>query len=154
VILGILDSSSGWDHLTQVLVSEEKMRSRESLLRLHRFRTDDLKRQVGETDLMIQDLMRKHDELDAHVKFEEGRNGISDPNNVNYSMAAKSVRGRRDNILRTVAELRDQHEAMISKLEEESAELRKIELLVEKEGALVRTPVLPAVGAMGQTLHR
>jgi flagellar protein FliJ len=130
------------------------MRSRESLLRLHRFRTDDLRRQVGETDMMIQDLMRKHDDLDAHVKFEEGRNGISDPNNVNYSMAAKSVRTRRDNILRTVAELRDQHESMIAKLEEESSELRKIELLVEKEGASVRAPVIATVGDAGHPLHR
>ncbi|NMD06534.1 MAG: flagellar export protein FliJ, partial [Phyllobacteriaceae bacterium] len=49
------------------------MRSRDSLLRLHRFRTEDIRRQVADMDLMIQDLMRKHDDLDAHVKAEEGR---------------------------------------------------------------------------------
>jgi flagellar protein FliJ len=130
------------------------MRSRDSLLRLHRFRTEDLRRQVGETDMMIQDLMRKHDELDAHVKFEESRNGISDPNNVNYSMAAKAVRGRRDNILRTVAELRDQHETMQGRLSEEESELRKIELLMEKEAASVRPPAMPAMGEMVQAATR
>jgi flagellar protein FliJ len=125
------------------------MRSRDSLLRLHRFRTDDVRRQVADMDMMIQDLMRKHDDLDAHVKMEEGRNGISDPNNVNYSMAAKSVRGRRDNILRTVAELRDQHEAMIEKLKEEESELRKVEMLVEKEGGSLKpVPMMPPPGAM------
>jgi flagellar protein FliJ len=128
------------------------MRSRESLLRLHRFRVDDLRRQAGETDLMIQDLMRKHDELDAHMKFEEGRNGVSDPNNVNYSMAAKSVRGRRDNILRTVAELRDQHEAMLAKLSEEESELRKVELMVEKETASrAPSPAPVDLGVIGVT---
>ncbi len=129
------------------------MRSRDSLLRLHRFRVDDMRRQVGETDLMIQDLMRKHDELDAHMKFEESRNNVSDPNSVNYSMAAKSVRGRRDNILRTVAELCDQHEAMITKMQEEESELRKVELMVEKEGGL-RAPVVPHIGEMVQATVR
>lgn len=125
------------------------MRSRDSLLRLHRFRTEDIRRQVADMDLMIQDLMRKHDDLDAHVKAEEARTGISDPNNVNYSMAAKSVRGRRDNILRTVAELRDQHEAMKDKLKDEESELRKVELLVEKEGGSLKpVPIAPPPGAM------
>jgi flagellar protein FliJ len=109
------------------------MRSRESLLRLHRFRTEDVRRQVADMDFMINDLMRKHDELDQHIKYEETKSGVTDPNSVNYSMAAKAVRGRRDNILKSVGELRDQHEAMAEKLKEEEGELRKIELLVEKE---------------------
>lgn len=117
------------------------MRSRESLLRLNRFRVEDARRQVADMDLMIQDLMRKHDDLDAHVKFEENRTGVTDPNNVNYSMAAKSVRARRDNILKTVAELRDQQEAGVERLKEAEADLRKIELLVEKESLSVKTPV-------------
>jgi flagellar protein FliJ len=119
------------------------MRSRDSLLRLHRFRTEDVRRQVADMDFMIQDLMRKHDELDMHIKFEEQKNGVSDPNNVNYSMAAKAVRTRRDNILKSVGELRDQHEAMIEKLREEESELRKIELLMEKEST-TNKPVLAA----------
>ncbi len=118
------------------------MRSRESLLRLHRFRTDDVRRQVADMDFMINDLMRKHDELDQHIKYEETKSGVTDPNNVNYSMAAKAVRGRRDNILKSVGELRDQHEAMADKLKEEEGELRKIELLVEKEMGSSK-PVIP-----------
>ncbi len=117
------------------------MRSRESLLRLNRFRVEDARRQVADMDLMIQDLMRKHDDLDAHVKFEENRTGVTDPNNVNYSMAAKSVRGRRDNILKTVAELRDQQEAGVERLKEAEADLRKIELLVEKETPSAKAPM-------------
>ena len=117
------------------------MRSRESLLRLNRFRVEDARRQVADMDLMIQDLMRKHDDLDAHVKFEENRTGVTDPNNVNYSMAAKSVRGRRDNILKTVAELRDQQEAGVERLKEAEADLRKIELLVEKETPSAKAPL-------------
>jgi len=122
------------------------MRSRESLLRLNRFRVEDCRRQVADMDLMIQDLMRKHDDLDAHVKFEEQRTGVTDPNNVNYSMAAKSVRGRRDNILKTVGELRDQHESMIERLKDAEGDLRKIEMLVEKETPSMKT-VTPAIAS-------
>ena len=126
------------------------MRSRESLLRLNRFKVEDCRRQVADMDMMINDLMRKHDDLDAHVKFEEQRTGVSDVNNVNYSMAAKSVRGRRDNTLRTVAELRDQHETMIERLKDAEADLRKVEMLVEKESPnrVISAPVAPAVAAM------
>ena len=122
------------------------MRSRESLLRLNRFRVEDCRRQVSDMDLMINDLMRKHDDLDNHVKFEEQRTGVSDPSNVNYSMAAKSVRGRRDNILATVAELRDQHESMVERLKEAEADLRKVEMLVEKETPAAKP--IPSVGAI------
>ena len=123
------------------------MRSRESLLRLNRFRVEDCRRQVSDMDLMINDLMRKHDDLDNHVKFEEQRTGVSDPSNVNYSMAAKSVRGRRDNILATVAELRDQHETTIERLKEAEADLRKVEMLVEKETPTAK-PILGVGAAM------
>jgi flagellar protein FliJ len=124
------------------------MRSRESLLRLNRFRAEDCRRQVADMDLMIQDLMRKHDDLDAHVKFEEQRTGVSDINNVNYSMAAKSVRSRRDNILKTVGELRDQHESMIERLKEAEADLRKVEMLVEKETPTVKSIIPDMSGRM------
>ena len=126
------------------------MRSRESLLRLNRFKVEDCRRQVADMDMMINDLMRKHDDLDAHVKFEEQRTGVSDIKNVNYSMAAKSVRGRRDNTLSTVAELRDQHEAMIERLKDAEADLRKVEMLVEKESPTKHAApaVVAAVPAM------
>ena len=124
------------------------MRSRESLLRLNRFRVEDCRRQVADMDLMIQDLMRKHDDLDAHVKFEEQRTGVADINHVNYSMAAKSVRGRRDNILKTVDELRDQHESMIERLKEAEADLRKVEMLVEKETPTTKTVIPDMAGRM------
>ncbi len=126
------------------------MRSRETLLRQHRFRTEERRRQVAEIDGMIQDLTKKYDELDAHVKFEESRNGVSDPANVNYSMAAKATRGRRDNLLRSIADLNDQKETVVGQLAHEEAELRKIELMVEKE---TTSSTLPSNLSMNQPVH-
>jgi flagellar protein FliJ len=107
--------------------------SRETLLRLHRFRTEEKRRQVADIEAMIADLMRKYDDLDAQMKIEEQRTGVNDPAHFNYSMAAKSTRGRRDNILKTVGDLKDQQAAAQALLQEEEAELRKLELLAEKE---------------------
>jgi flagellar export protein FliJ len=107
--------------------------SRETLLRLHRFRTEEKRRQVADIEAMIVDLMRKHDDLDAQMKIEEQRTGVSDPAHFNYSMAAKSTRGRRDNILKTVGDLKDQQAAAQALLREEEAELRKLEILTEKD---------------------
>jgi len=110
------------------------MRSRETLLRLHRFRTEDKRRQVADIDGMIQDFLRKYEDLDAQVKFEESRNGVSDPAHFNYSLSAKAARGRRDNLMRSIAELKDQLADAKSALGDEEQELRRAEMLAEKEG--------------------
>ena len=107
--------------------------SRETLLRLHRFRTEEKRRQVADIEAMIADLMRKYDDLDAQMRIEEQRTGVSDPTHFNYSMAAKSTRARRDNILKTVGDLKDQQAAARALLQDEEAELRKLEILAEKE---------------------
>jgi flagellar FliJ protein len=116
------------------------MRSKENVLRLHRFKHEERRRQVTEIELMITEFLRKQDELDAHIRMEESRNGVSDPSHYNYSTAAKASRARRDNLLRSIGELRDQLEAAKTALAEEEAELRKIELLAEK-GADARVEV-------------
>lgn len=121
------------------------MRSRETLLRLHRFRTEDKRRQVADIDAMIQDFMRKYDDLDAQVKFEESRNGVSDPGHFNYSLSAKAARGRRDNLMRSIAELRDQLADAQAALTEEEQELRRAEMLAVKEGGSSAPMIQPGL---------
>ena len=118
------------------------MRSRETLLRLHRFRTEEKRRQVADIDGMIQDFMRKFDDLDAQVKFEESRNGVTDPTHFNYSLSAKAARGRRDNLMRSIAELKDQLNDAQTALGEAEQELRRAEMLAEKEGGSP-APMMP-----------
>jgi flagellar protein FliJ len=111
------------------------MRSRDTLLRLHRFRAEDKRRQTADIEAMIQDFMRKYDDLDAQVRMEEARNGVGDPAHFNYSLAARAARSRRDNVLKSISELKDQLNDAQAALKDEEAELRKVELLVEKEGS-------------------
>lgn len=125
------------------------MRSRETLLRLHRFRTEEKRRQVADIDFMIQDFMRKHDDLDAQVKFEETRSGVTDPQHFNYSLTAKSARARRDNLMRSIAELRDQlNEAQLA-LATEEQELRRVEMLAEKDAMGSGAPMPMQAAAQG-----
>lgn len=126
------------------------MRPRDTMLRLHRFRTEEKRRQVADIEGMINDFMRKYDDLDAAVKFEESRNGVSDPTHFNYSLQAKAARARRDNLMKSIAELKDQLTDATAALEEAEQELRRAELLVEKEGA---TAVAVAAQVMATPHH-
>ena len=93
--------------------------------------------------------MRKYDKLDAQVKFEESRNGVTDPTHFNYSLSAKAARGRRDNLMRSIAELRDQLADAEAALEEETQELRRAEMLAEKEGGSPALMISQGMAAQG-----
>jgi len=125
------------------------MRSRETVIRLHRFRRDEKRRQVADIEAMIADLNRKYDDLDQQVRVEEQRTGVTDPAHFNYSMSAKASRVRRDNLLKSIGELKDQAVTVQNALAEQEAELRKVELLAEKEaGSQGQAHIAPASGTV------
>ena len=111
------------------------MRSKDTLLRLHRFYVEEKRRQVGDIEMMMADFRRKQDDLDQQIAYEEQKTGISDPSNFNYSMTAKSIRNRRKNLLATIEDLQDQLDRANAAVAEEESELRKVELLAEKEAS-------------------
>jgi flagellar export protein FliJ len=129
------------------------MRSRDNLLRFHRFKHEERRRQVAEIEMMIGEFLKKQDDLEAHIRMEENRSGVSDPSHFSYSTAAKASRVRRDNLLLSIGELKDQLETAKTALADEEAELRKIELLAEKEGE-ARLEVSPAAGQPQMTYIR
>ncbi|MDP4824162.1 MAG: flagellar export protein FliJ [Aestuariivirgaceae bacterium] len=108
------------------------MRSRDTLLRLARFKLQERQRQAMGLESMIAEFLRKQDDLDALISAEEARSGVSDPEHFNYPTTAKAARARRDNLLASVAELNDQlAEARAAQADEES-ELARLELAVGK----------------------
>lgn len=111
------------------------MRSKDSLIRLQRFRVEECRRQALDIEAMIAEFERKERELEQQVSDEEQRTGATDPSSFNYPTAARAARERRENLLRSIADLRDQSEDARETLDAEEAELRKLELLVEKAGA-------------------
>ena len=125
------------------------MRSSDTLLRLHRFRAGEKRRQAAELEGMIQDFTRKLDDLEAQVKIEEARNGVSDPAHFNYSLAAKAARGRRDNVLKSVTELKTQLAEAKLALKDEEAELRRVEMIAEKDAVTA----MPGIGRQPAAAH-
>ncbi|WP_337660095.1 flagellar export protein FliJ [Anderseniella sp. Alg231-50] len=111
------------------------MRSKDTLLRLHRFHVEEKRRQVGDIEMMMADFRRKQDDLDQQIAYEEQKTGVSDPANFNYSMTAKSIRKRRENLLATIDDLQAQLDRANEAVAEEESELRKVELLAEKDAS-------------------
>ena len=132
------------------------MRSKDTLLRLHRFHVDEKRRQVGDIEMMMADFRRKQDDLDQQIAYEEQKTGVSDPANFNYSMTAKSIRGRRENLVATIADLQAQLDRAHAAVAEEEAELRKVELLAEKDANHrhdIKMIGRPADTGAGRTKH-
>jgi len=112
------------------------MRSRDTLIRLQQFKVEERQRDVADIELMIADFLLKEGELQQQVELEEERAGVSDPSHFNYPTTAKAIRDRRDNLLRSVEELKGKLEDARETLEEEQSEMRKMELLIEKDSDL------------------
>ncbi len=112
------------------------MRSKDwqARLRLHTFRVEEARRQVGEIELMINEFRRKQEELENGIRFEEERAGITDPTHVQYPPAALDMRKRRDNLLKSVADLERQLDEALARVSDAETELEKVQLMVEKTG--------------------
>jgi flagellar FliJ protein len=126
------------------------VRSKNTYLRLQRFRVEERRRQAQAIEAMIADFRRKQDDLDHQIAAEEQRNGVTDPGHFSYSTTAKSLRGRRSNIQRSMSELKVELDEAKERLAAEESELRKLELLAEKESGVVQVAT-PAADAAADT---
>jgi flagellar protein FliJ len=122
------------------------MRSKSTVLKLQRFKYEDHRRQVAEIETMIAEFQRKQGELDKQVEIEEQRTGVSDPNHFNYSLTAKSIRNRRDNLNKSIADLQEQALEARARLDESTAELHKAEALAAKLEGGSESPDAPPAG--------
>lgn len=117
----------------------------QSRVRLHRFKVEEARRQVGEIELMIGELSRKRDELTAGIRFEEERSGVSNPGHVRYPPAALDMRKRRDNLDKSISDLRQQLQVAGARVKDARLELEKAELMLDKQhGEMAADDMLPA----------
>lgn len=109
------------------------MKSRETLVRLKKFQVDDKRRQVVQIESMIAEFERMSNELEREIQVEQDRSGIHDPGHYAYPTYAKAAITRRDNLKRSIDELRAQLIDAQEALAEAFEELKKIELLDERD---------------------
>jgi flagellar export protein FliJ len=109
------------------------MKSRETLIRLKKFQVDEKRRRVAQIEGMIAEFDRISGDLDREIKTEQDRAGIHDPGHFAYPTYAKAAMQRRENLQRSVSELRAQLDDAQAALGEAFEELKKVELLDERD---------------------
>src|SRR5215469_17324033 len=109
------------------------MKSRETLIRLKKFQVDERRRKVAQIEGMIAEFERMATDLDREIKVEQERAGISDPGHFAYPTYAKAAMQRRENLQRSADDLRLQLEQARSALAEAFEEMKKVELLDERD---------------------
>src|ERR1700722_1882470 len=116
----------------------ESMKSRETLIRLKKFQVDEKRRRVSQIEGMIADFQRMSVDLEREIQSEQDRAGINDPSHFAYPTYAKAAIQRRENLTPSPDELRIQLEDAKSLLSEAFEELKKVELLDERDQARER----------------
>src|SRR5215475_13470402 len=114
------------------------MKSRETLIRLKKFQVDEKRRRVAQIEGMIAEFERIATDLEREIKGEQDRAGIHDPGHFAYPTYAKAAMNRRENLKRSADELRGQLEDAKAALGEAFEEMKKVELLDERDQARER----------------
>jgi flagellar protein FliJ len=114
------------------------MKSRETLIRLKRFQVDEKRRRVVQIETMIADFERMAVDLEREIAAEEQKANISDPAHFAYPTYAKAAAARRDNLRRSAQDLHAQLDDAKAELGEAFEELKKVEILEDRERASER----------------
>ncbi|MFC6049967.1 flagellar export protein FliJ, partial [Methylobacterium hispanicum] len=114
------------------------MKSRDTLIRLRRFQVDEKRRRVTQIEMMMADFLRMAQELDREIAQEEARAGISDTAHFAYPTYARAAAGRRDNMRQSAAALEDQLAEAKAELGEAFEDLKKVEILDDRERSAER----------------
>jgi flagellar protein FliJ len=120
------------------------MKSRDTLIRLKKFQVDERRRKVAQIETMIAEFERMAGDLEREIKVEQDRAGIHDPGHFAYPTYAKAAINRRENLKRSADELRVQLEDAKAALGEAFEDLKKVELLDERDQAREREAVSAA----------
>ena len=131
------------------------MKSRETLIRLRKFQVDEKRRRVAQIESMVADFDRMAGDLDREIATEQERAGIHDPAHFAYPTYAKAAIVRRENLRRSAGELKAQLDDAKATLGEAFEELKKVEMLDERDQARERAEAnareqteLDRIGAM------
>lgn len=109
------------------------MKSRDTLIRLRRFELDEKRQKVTDIETMIADFQQMSRDLDRQIEDEQARAGVSDINHFAYPTFAKAAVQRRDNLATSIEELEAKLDAAREELAEAFEEVKKVELIEERD---------------------
>lgn len=109
------------------------MKSRETLIRLRRFDVDEHRQKVTDIEAMIADFQQMAADLERQIEVEQEKAGVSDVNHYAYPTFAKAAVERRQNLVASISELETKLEVARGELAEAFEELKKVELMQERD---------------------
>ena len=119
-------------------------RSHEPLIRLARFKVEELQQQMAELDRSRQSLIDQIERLEASVPEEQAAATEFKEGYVAYGSYAQAVIKRKENIRASLDEVEVQADALRARLSEAFQELKKYELLEERRLARIEDAVRKA----------
>lgn len=133
-------------------------RSHEPLIRLARFKVEELQKQMAELDRSRQALIDQIERLEASVPEEQAVAAESKEGFLAYGSYAQAVIKRKENIRLSLEEVDIQANALRDRLSEAFQELKKYELLEERRLARIEKAVRAAeqdeLDEIAQVRHR
>jgi flagellar FliJ protein len=109
------------------------MNRTDTLLRLKRFRVDEMKRRIAAIDAMKTDLERKLADLDDNVAREKQRAGDSDIGRLAFPSFLRSIESRRENLRTTLKEIEREYAAAQLDLSNAFQDLKSLEVATEQQ---------------------
>jgi flagellar export protein FliJ len=109
------------------------MNRTDTLLRLKRFRVDEMKRRIASIEAMKTDLERKLADLDDNVAREKQRAGDSDIGRLAFPSFLRSIEARRENLRTTLKEIEREHAVAHLDLSNAFQDLKSLEVATEQQ---------------------
>jgi flagellar FliJ protein len=109
------------------------MNRTDTLLRLKRFRVDEMKRRIAAIDAMKADLEKKLADLDDNVAREKQRAGDSDIGRLAFPSFLRSIESRRENLRTTLKEIEREYAAAQLDLSNAFQDLKSLEVATEQQ---------------------
>ncbi|MBR9824660.1 MAG: flagellar export protein FliJ [Alphaproteobacteria bacterium] len=133
-------------------------RSHEPLIRLARFKVEELQKQMAELDRSKQALTQQIERLEASVPEEQAAATESKDGYLAYGSYAQAVIKRKENIRASLHEVESQSDALRDRLSEAFQELKKYELMEERRlaraEAAFRSAEQAEMDELAQNRHR
>lgn len=109
------------------------MNRTDTLLRLKRFRVDEMKRRISTIDAMRANLDRKLADLDEDVAREKQRAADSDIGRLAFPSFLRSIEARRENLRNTLKEIEREYESAQIDLNNAFQDLKALEFATEQQ---------------------
>jgi flagellar FliJ protein len=113
------------------------MKRGDTLIRLRRFRVDEMKRRMATLDGMKADAERKLSDLEDSVARERQRAGDSDIGRLAFPSFLRSIESRRENLRATLKEIERERVTAQSDLNAAFQDLKSLEFATEQQAKRV-----------------